>query len=242
MISRLLPLLPLALLGACSFHPSEIGQVPHMTPVGSGLAQATLPIKSSPTPRPVYRPGNSLWQDTSADFFRDPRASQVGDLVTVKISIQDTAKLKNDTNRQRKSDGNMDANFSYALNTAGVNKHLQASGSGSFKPSVTAETKTDSQAQIDRSETINLLVAAVVTGVLPNGNLIISGTQEVRVNFEVRELHVAGIVRPRDITTDNAVSYEKIAEARISYGGRGRNTEIQQPGWGQQVIDAISPY
>ena len=107
---------------------------------------------------------------------------------------------------------------------------------------MTAETKTDSQGAIERSESINLLVAAVVTDVLPNGNLLISGTQEVRVNYEVRVLTVAGIVRPRDISTDNTVSYDKIAEARISYGGRGRITEIQQPAWGQQIIDAIAPY
>ena len=87
-----------------------------------------------------------------------------------------------------------------------------------------------------------MLVAAVVTEVLSNGNMVISGTQEVRVNFELRELNVAGIVRPRDISTDNTISYDKIAEARIAYGGRGRMTEVQQPGWGQQVIDLISPY
>jgi flagellar L-ring protein precursor FlgH len=82
----------------------------------------------------------------------------------------------------------------------------------------------------------------VVTGVLPNGNLLIAGSQEVRVNYEVRVLSVGGVVRPRDISTDNSVSYDRIAEARISYGGRGRITEIQQPAWGQQVLDAIAPY
>ena len=95
---------------------------------------------------------------------------------------------------------------------------------------------------INRSESIELLVAAVVSDVLPNGNLIISGTQEVRVNFEVRVLTVQGIVRPRDISTENMVSYEKIAEARISYGGRGRITDVQQPAWGQQLLDTLSPF
>jgi flagellar L-ring protein FlgH len=236
-------LLPLALaLAGCSFNPNEVGKEPALTPIGAGLRPPSVPIASRPTPRPQYRHGNSLWQDANATYFRDPRAAQIGDLVTVTIQIKDKATLDNSSNRSRKSDGKLDANFSYSLNSAAVNKHLQASGDGSLKPSVTSETKTDSQGGIQRSETINLLVAAIVTDVLPNGNLVISGTQEVRVNYEVRVLTVAGIVRPGDISTDNSVSYDKIAEARISYGGRGRITEIQQPAWGQQIIDAIAPY
>jgi flagellar L-ring protein precursor FlgH len=243
MIRAIALLLPFAaLMAGCSFNPSEVSKEPALTPIGAGLRPNAVPIDSRATPRPAYKPGNSLWQDANANYFRDPRASQVGDLVTVTIQIKDKATLDNSSNRSRKSDGNLDANFSYTLNTANANKHLQAKGDGSFKPSVTAETKTDSKGAIERSETINLLVAAVVTGVLPNGNLVISGTQEVRVNFEVRVLTVAGIVRPRDISTENSVSYEKIAEARISYGGRGRITEVQQPAWGQQIIDAIAPY
>jgi flagellar L-ring protein precursor FlgH len=243
MIRAFVLLAPLVLTAAgCSFNPHEVGKEPALTPIGAGLRPATVPIESDRMPRASYRPGNSIWQDTNADFYRDPRATHVGDLVTVKISIKDKATLDNSSNRSRKSNGDLDANFSYEINTAAKTQHLQAKGSGSFKPSVTAETKTDSQGAIERSESINLLVAAVVTDVLPNGNLLISGTQEVRVNYEVRVLTVAGIVRPRDISTDNSVSYDKIAEARISYGGRGRITEIQQPAWGQQIIDAIAPY
>jgi flagellar L-ring protein precursor FlgH len=217
-----------ALLSSCGINPSEIGREPALTPVDA--------------PKPIYRQGNSLWQDSSANLFRDPRAASVGDIVTVRISIKDKATLDNSSNRSRKSDGSLDAEFSYDIATAGKTPNLKADGSGSFNPKVTAETKTDSKGAVERSETINLLIAAVVTDVLPNGNLVISGAQEVRVNFEVRVLSVAGIVRPGDITTDNSVSYDRIAEARISYGGRGRITEIQQPAWGQQIIDAIAPY
>src|SRR4029079_3103340 len=119
---------------------------------------------------------------------------------------------------------------------------LFAKGDHSISASADASTSTDGKGAIQRSESIELLVAAVVSELLSNGNMVISGTQEVRVNFELRELNVAGIVRPRDISTDNSISYDKIAEARIAYGGRGRMTEVQQPGWGQQVIDLISPY
>jgi len=228
----------IAWLAGCTFDPNTIGKAPALTPVGAGLRPETVPIRTKPTPRPVYRKGNSLWQDSSADLFRDPRASRVGDIVTVRIKIKDKASLENESNRSRQSNGNTDANFSYDLTVPGYS----TAGSGSFKPSISANTSTDSEGEIERSETIDLKVAAVVTNVLPNGNLVISGAQEVRVNFEVRILHVSGIVRPGDITTDNAVSYEKIAEARISYGGRGRITEIQQPAWGQQIIDALAPY
>ncbi len=238
MITRFIALSALAFLAGCSFNPDEIGKEPLMSPVGAGLAPETVPIRTRETPRPVYRPGNSLWQDASANLFRDPRAARIGDIVTVRISIKDKATLDNNSNRSRKSNGDLDAKLNYDLNLPSI----QTGGSGSFTPSVAAETTTDSQGGIQRSENINLLVAAVVTNVLPNGNLMISGTQEVRVNYEVRILNVAGIVRPGDISTDNAISYDKIAEARISYGGRGRITEIQQPAWGQQIIDAIAPY
>jgi len=85
-------------------------------------------------------------------------------------------------------------------------------------------------------------VAAIVNEVLPNGNVVISGSQEVRVNFEVRVLNIAGIVRPRDISPKNTISYDKIAEARVSYGGRGRLMEVQQPAYGQQLYDIVTPF
>ena len=128
--------------------------------------------------------------------------------------------------------------MNYDINAVGIKKKGDASLGGN----ASAKTSTKGEGAITRSESIDLLVAAVVTDVLPNGNLVISGTQEVRVNFEVRVLSVAGVLRPRDIATDNTVSYDKIAEARISYGGRGRITEVQQPGWGQQIVDMLAPF
>lgn len=226
------------LVGACSVHPEDIGREPHMTPVGAGLTPNRVPILSEPLTPASYRPGNSFWQDSSANLFRDPRATKVGDVVTVKISIRDRASLDNTSNRQRDSNKTLGLGHSWSVETG----KTSIEGEGAYDASINSQTKSKGVGGISRSESIELLVAAIVSDVLPNGNLVISGSQEVRVNFEVRVLSVAGVVRPRDIATDNSVSYDKIAEARIAYGGRGRITEVQQPGVGQQLLDIIVPF
>lgn len=223
----------------CANNPADFNRQPALSAVGSGLVADRVSLPAEPTPQPAYRPGNSIWQDSSADLFRDPRARKIGDVVTVTISIKDKATLDNNSKRSRDAKTNLKPKIGYDFATSGGLNHT---GDLSVDVEVDAETSTDSKGGINRSEKIELLVAAVVTGVLPNGNLIISGSQEVRVNFEVRELSVAGIVRPRDISTDNAISYDKIAEARISYGGRGRITEVQQPAIGQQLFDLLTPF
>jgi flagellar L-ring protein precursor FlgH len=166
-------------------------------------------------------------------LFKDSRALNVGDILTVNISINDKANWDNETNRNRTNKSDMNWNASATV--------------FGWKPSTTmnatsgSDTSTDGKGKMQRSEQVTLLVAAVVTGILENGNLMISGSQEVRMNQEIRILNVAGIVRPQDVTAENTISYEKIAEARISYGGRGRLTEIQQPPRGQQAVDILSP-
>jgi flagellar L-ring protein precursor FlgH len=236
--SAVLAWLCLTLLTGCIGKIQDITKEPAMTPVGAGLRPNKVALPNEPAPTPIYRPGNSFWQDTSADLFRDPRAMKVGDVVTVKIAIKDKASLDNTSERSRdsKTNFNLDSNYNLKLPL------LHGSGNGTVDSTIDSKSSSKGEGAITRSESIELLVAAVVMDVLPNGNLIISGTQEVRVNFEVRVLTVQGIVRPRDISTDNMVSYEKIAEARISYGGRGRITEIQQPAWGQQLLDLITPF
>ncbi len=226
------------LLPGCTMNPRDIGREPELSPVGAGLRADQVPISSEPAPVPSYRPGNSFWQDTGADLFRDARAMKIGDVVTVKISIRDKASLDNTSERSRDSARDFNLDLGYKMNTP----IMKGSGDGIISSSVDGKTSTKGEGAIKRSESIELMVAAVVTGILPNGNLVISGSQEVRVNYEVRVLSVAGVVRPRDISTENQVSYEKIAEARISYGGRGRITEVQQPAWGQQVLDWLLPF
>jgi flagellar L-ring protein FlgH len=228
-----------SLLGACALDQlHEVAREPTMSPVGSGLAPSKTAHVDLPVTPVAYHSGNSTWQDSGADLFRDARAIKVGDVVTVKIQINDKASLDNNLNRSRDSSVGLksSADFNFGFGAPGP------SGSGSLDGNLDRTTSTDSKGSIDRSETINLLVGAVVSQVLPNGNLVISGSQEVRVNYEMRVLNVQGVIRPRDIATDNTISYEKIAEARISYGGRGRVMEIQQPAYGQQILDIISPF
>ena len=159
-----------------------------------------------------------------------------GDVLTILISINDKASLGNNTDRSL--DSEIDNKFGFtanggkASNTVGVGSEITSS----------SKSSANGQGTIDRAEKIQVSVAAVVTERLPNGNLVVSGSQEIRVNFEIRQVYVAGIVRPIDISRDNTISYDKVTEARISYGGRGRLTEVQQPGVGQQIYDAIKPF
>jgi flagellar L-ring protein FlgH len=236
-IFGLIALCSLPLLGGCADTLRDVAQEPNMTPVGAGLNPRMVPIVSTPPPKVVYRGDKSLWQDASADLFKDRRALNVGDVMTVKISIKDKAELDNETNRSR--DGKIDAGIvsSYADGVP-----LKPRTGVDLNASINNKSETKGKGEINRRESIELLVAAVVTEIMPNGNLVISGSQEVRVNYEIRVLQVSGIVRPRDISADSSVSYEKIAEARIAYGGRGRLNEVQQPGWGQQLVDKIYPF
>jgi len=242
MIAARLPLLAVALLGGCAGQVRDFAREPHLSPVGSGLVvDRTGSIDVDPV-QPAgdgrRRHWNSTWREQSADLFRDARAGRVGDVITVRIAMKDKASLDNSSNRSRDSSGGLGGTLKYALAAFG----LAGSGDGDVDLKVKGATSTQGKGAISRSESIDLMLAAVVTDILPNGNLVISGSQEVRVNFEVRVLNVAGIVRPEDVGSENSISYDKIAEARISYGGRGRITEVQQPGWGQQAADIVSPF
>jgi len=223
----------LCLLAACATRPEDIGRAPMLSPVGAAIA-----VEREPLPH-VFRNTassvpNSTWSNVSADLFTSPRARQVGDIVTVNIQIDDKAQFDNASDRSRSS--SVDAGLSYGF----AFKGWQADGAADI--GLDSSSSSKGQGTIDRSEKLRLSVAAIVTEVLPNGNVIISGSQEVRVNYEVRVLNIAGIVRPRDISPRNTISYDKIAEARVSYGGRGRIMEVQQPAYGQQIYDAVAPF
>lgn len=230
-------LLAFAFLAGCQSQAfNEIGKAPTMSPIGSGLRYGQTQAMALYPKRPQQvSSGYSLWNDSQSALFKDSRALNVGDILTVNIEINDNANFSNNTKRSRTS-------------SSGGSLGLSATVAGTTSPDISgdlsldSDTSTDGSGTIKRSEKLTLLVAAVVTGILENGNLVISGSQEVRVNHELRILNVAGIVRPQDVDAENTVSYDRIAEARISYGGRGRLMEVQQPAWGQQAMDLVTPY
>jgi flagellar L-ring protein precursor FlgH len=231
-----------SLLGGCAAIDkiSNITQAPPLSPVTNPTAQPNYRPVSMPMPEPVpvaYSP-NSLWRNGSRAFFKDQRAHQIGDILTVKVKIADKAQLDNQTKRERST--NDDSGISNLFGLTKIPFTKQAIPNRLLTTDST--TSSDGKGNVNRQEILQTSVAAVVTQVLPNGNLVIEGKQEVRVNFEMRELIVAGIVRPEDIEADNTMDSQKIAQARISYGGRGQITDIQQPRWGQQFFDHILPF
>jgi flagellar L-ring protein FlgH len=239
MTKRIPAIMAVLFLAGCQSQTiKEIGNAPSMSPIGSGLQYAQTPQMSSYPKQPrQLASGYSLWSDSQAALFKDARALNVGDILTVDIKINDRASFDNQTERNRTNSTNLKWGLTLS-NMFGWTPQAGATGD------LGSDSETDSQGKgtTKRSESLKLLVAAVVTGILENGNLLISGSQEVRVNHEIRILNVAGIVRPQDVDSSNMISYDKIAEARISYGGRGRLTEVQQPPVGQQVVDMFSPF
>lgn len=226
------------LVSACAVDVRDFNREPHMTPVGSGMVPKRVSMITEPAPQPYYRGNSSIWQDSRADLFSDLRARKIGDTVTVKVVMKDKASIANDSERKRDASNSLNFGFSYGTTSSDVT----IANAGDVGATADSKTKTKSEGGIERSEQIELMVAAVVSDVLPNGNLVISGSQEVRVNFEIRVLNVAGIVRPVDISAENTIAYDKIAEARIAYGGRGRLMEVNQPPWGQQLADDVLPW
>jgi flagellar L-ring protein precursor FlgH len=250
-VKRVLPLaLILAVasvsLGGCGNmlqRIADVGKEPAIDPIENPNAQASYQPVTMPMPAPMtdVRQANSLWRQGSRTFFADQRASKVGDILTVVIRIDDSATLDNQTTQSR--DGSNNAQASALL---GYEKYANQVFTDATDPAdlidTDSTTNQNGQGTVDRAETVNLRVAAVITQVLPNGNMVLSATQQVRVNYELRELNVQGIIRPTDISTANEVNYDQIAEARIAYGGRGTLSDVQQPRYGQQVYDILFPF
>ena len=238
----ILATLAASLLSGCAAidRLKTIGQPPPLSAIDNPTARPGYKPVQMPMPAAMpasYNP-NSLWRNGSRAFFKDQRAHQVGDIMTVKVNMTDKAIIDNETKRSR-----IAADDSGVDNFFGKQK-LPIMNSALPTRIFTADsnTSTEGKGSVNRSEALLTNVAAVVTQVLPNGNLVIEGRQEIRVNFEVRELIVAGVVRPEDIESDNTIDSSKIAQARIAYGGRGQITDVQQPRYGQQVLDVLLPF
>jgi flagellar L-ring protein precursor FlgH len=234
-----------ALLGGCGTLKSlsEVGRPPEMTPSSDPTGDPKWRPMTMPMPRPDLAPeqANSLWRSGARAFFKDQRAAQVGDILTVLVSIADTATLDNATSAVRAASETAGLPNFLGLETQLPKLISKALNTSSLVSSSSANSNVGT-GTIKRDETVTLQLAGVVTQVLPNGNLVVSARQEVRVNSELRELSVSGVVRPQDIASDNTVTHERMAEARISYGGRGTLTQLQQPRIGQQILDILFPF
>jgi flagellar L-ring protein FlgH len=234
-------ILPLAGCAGLNDRLSNVGQPPALSAIenptaAAGYRPVQLPM---PNPEPMRTEANSLWRTGSRAFFKDQRANRIGDILTVRVRVADRANIDNTTRRSRENSEELGVDNLFGIEGS-IPKVLNAD------PSSLVGAKSGSNSRgagsVRRNENIETDIAAVVTQVLPNGNLVIEGKQEVRVNFEVRELIVAGVIRPEDIEAGNTVDSAKIAQARIAYGGRGQISDVQQPRYGQQVLDVVLPF
>lgn len=222
---------------------SEVGDGPKLSQIDNPTARPDYRPVSMPLPaaRPADHNPNSLWRPGAKAFFKDTRAKEVGDILTVKLNLQDSASWDNKTERDRKDSEDTDVTKFLGLE-AEFSKVLPEAVDPTSMLSFGNTHTTSGDGSIERSETLALTFAAIVTQILPNGHLVVLGRQEVRVNAELRELMVTGVIRPEDIDSDNSVSHEKIAEMRVAYGGRGTLSNLQQPRWGTQIWDILFPF
>lgn len=235
-----------ALTSGCAIFErlGDVGKPPELSKIENptkekGYKPVDMPM---PDPETPYANANSLWRPGSKGFFKDQRASRVGDILTVHVTITDSALLENKSEQTRGSDSD-----SLSVNAlAGLEKYAGKIFPSGVNPAnlldISSQHSTTGDASIDRNEEIDVTMAAIVTQVLPNGNLVIAGKQEVRVNYEMRQLQMTGIIRREDISTRNVITSEKIAELRIAYGGKGTISDIQQPRYGTQILDIVAPF
>jgi len=248
-------LMSLAACGAAQ-RISDIGKAPALTPIKdikAPVAEKSISLPMPTTTPARYKP-NSLWRTGARAFFKDQRAAKVGDILTVNIDITDSAQIGNTTNRARSTAENagvtnflgfeqlIEGALHGVTNADGTEGTPRATVDPATLVGADSTTSYNGTGTVNRSEAIKMTVAAIVTDVLPNGNLVIQARQEVRVNFEKREMLLAGIIRPEDISASNQIAHTQIAEARISYGGKGQITDVQQPRYGTQLYDIIFPF
>ena len=221
----------------------NVGKAPDFTPATGNdeyMAMMTPPLPVSTAPETPTDQA-SLWNASRQSLLGDRRAEKKGDILTVVIDIDDSASMSDTSQRSRSGSENMGISSLFGLPQNAAKDLPQGA---TLDPAVDLRSKSASQGSgsIKRNEKVTLRIAATVLDRLPNGVLAISGTQEVRVNYELRELLITGYVRAEDISRQNEVTYDKIASARISYGGRGQITDVQQPRYGQQIADILLPF
>lgn len=246
-ISRgMLALLMATSLSGCGMWSrlQQVGSEPPLSPIVNpaetkNYEPVTMPMPQVNDAQPAP---NSLWKPGSNGFFKDQRASKVGDIITVKVSAKDTAKMENEMEQNRDDNKDSVGVGSFFGYESYLGKVFPDAVNKDNLVSINSNREISGDGKIDRKENINVTMAATVMQVLPNGNLVIEGTQEIRVSYEVRQLTVRGIIRRADITSDNTIESSKIAELRVSYGGQGVITDVQQPRYGRQILDIVAPF
>lgn len=233
----------LVVIAGCSS--TKIGETPELTPITASAdrtAMVTYGLPQSINTAPSF-PGSSasLWTGERGSLLGERRAMERGDILTVVIEIDDEAEISNSTDRSRSASQDLGVPQLFGIPQR-IDRALPEGASLGSAVSVSSNSSSNGDGSVRRNEKLTLRVAATIVDVLPNGVLSVAGQQEVRVNFEVRELLVSGFVRPNDITRQNEITYDKIASARISYGGRGQITDVQQPRFGQQALETILPF
>lgn len=230
-------------LGGCGSldRLSNLGRPPPMSKMSDPTREADYRPLTMPMParQPPPVDDASLWRAGSRAFFKDQRAANVGDIITVLVNITDAADVEDGTNATREGKENLGVPSLFGL---GAKVKLLSQATGGSLVSTDSTNSNTSTGVIKRNETVTLRLAGIITQVLPNGNLVLAARQEVRVNSELRVLQVTGVVRPQDIASDNTVTHDRLAEARISYGGKGQLTELQTPRYGQQLMDVLLPF
>lgn len=214
--------------------PGTLDNIPVTEETARTIAAANVP------PLPPAAQG-ALWRPGSKTFFRDPRARGIGDLVTVAVNLKEEAQFANQTKLDRKNANEIGLDKMFGLGSM-ITRAIPGLAGTDPTLSISALGSTVGQGDIKRSENIVMNIAATVVQVLPNKNLEIAGSQEIRLNNELRQLQIRGIVRPEDIRSDNTITSEKIADARIQYGGRGVSSTLQRPSWGQDILNRLSPF
>ncbi len=238
-----LMLLPLLLSGCGALtRLSEVGGPPKMSPSADPTKEANYQPMSMPMPalQTATPQAGTLWRNGSRAFFKDQRAAQVGDLLTVLVNVTDNADVKNGTTATRSAGESMGLPNMFGFEK--VIPSMMAGASAASLVSTSSSNNNTGTGEIKRADTVTLRLAGVVTQVLPNGNLVVAARQEMLVNSELRQLLVTGVVRPQDIASDNTVTHDRMAEARIAYGGRGQLTDLQSARWGQQIVDILAPF
>jgi flagellar L-ring protein precursor FlgH len=233
-------------LSACgaSDRIARIGKAPDMSPIATKeMARSAQEVISLPQPEIVesVKTPNSLWTASRTTFFEDQRANKVGDILTVVIEIDEEGKLENSSERTRRSTEGAQLPALLGLESY-LGKILPDAANAANLTDLGSDSTYTGEGEIERKEEVSVSLAAMVSQTLPNGNLIIHGRQELLVNFEKRIIQIDGVIRPEDISVENTVPYDKVAQARIVYGGEGQISDVQQPRYGQQLYDIIYPF